>query len=228
MTWVVTDTFHHTTAASYIEVLSFPTSKHALTGKKLSLCATICALISAFFHSLPQVPNMLEFSFPFHAHAIAKFASARRLEAWERGQHLPYKDQRWPLFPLPLWYNDSQFALAGSLAGHTNFSCAEVGRAMGGGKVFFPPPTSAREKAQYSRSDNVSLFQERSCCVSRIMNVKRFCANMKPGPDSRPSSSLPRTPGWLLGFHRTVLRRLAIHRLISALLPVGKPSLPNT
>ena len=27
---------HHATAASYIEVLSFPISKHALTGKKLS------------------------------------------------------------------------------------------------------------------------------------------------------------------------------------------------
>ena len=28
--------FHHTAAASYIEVLSFPISKYALTGKKLS------------------------------------------------------------------------------------------------------------------------------------------------------------------------------------------------
>ena len=49
---------------------------------------------------------------------------------------------RWySLSPGPLYgQTPVRSMIASSLTGHTNFSRAEVGGVMGGGKVFFPPP----------------------------------------------------------------------------------------
>ena len=75
-----------------------------------------------YLRNAPQIPQVQtrhswlrsRFSFPFHVHAHAASAwiarapleagSRRpyRLEAWERGQKLACKDQRWPVHPLPL------------------------------------------------------------------------------------------------------------------------------
>ena len=86
------------------------------------------------------------------------------------------------------------------------------------------------------------MLQELSCYVSWVMHVKRFCANMnniyyyyeknKPGPDGRPklfSSARSRLTSRVPPCCASLVR--SIHRLISALLPVGRPfgmSRPNT